>query len=114
MIANDPAPAIADATRRIETSLVALRRDLHQHPELGFEEVRTAAIVAAELDRLGIVHRGGFAGTGIVGMIEGGAPGPTLLIRADMDALPIQERTGLAFASLESGRMHACGHDIHT
>lgn len=114
MAANDPAPAIAEATARIEPRLVALRRDLHAHPELGFEEVRTAGIVAAELGRLGISHRGGFGRTGIVGLIEGGAAGPTLLIRADMDALPIHERTGLEFASQVPGRMHACGHDIHT
>jgi amidohydrolase len=114
MHANDPAPSIADASARIEPRLVALRRDLHTHPELGFEEVRTSGIVAAELSRLGIPHRTGFAKTGIVGVIEGGAPGPTLLIRADMDALPITERTGLDYASQADGRMHACGHDIHT
>jgi amidohydrolase len=114
MTVNDPAPAIAEATARIEPQLVALRRDLHRHPELGFQELRTSGIVAAELARLGIAHRTGFGKTGIVGLIEGGAPGPTLLIRADMDALPITERTGLPFASTEAGRMHACGHDIHT
>ncbi len=68
----------------------------------------------AELARLGIPHRAGLGKTGIVGMIEGGAPGPTLLIRADMDALPIHERTGLGYASEADGKMHACGHDIHT
>ncbi len=114
MTANDPAPAIAAETLRIEPGLVAIRRDLHAHPELGFEEVRTSGIVAAELARLGIAHRTGFGRTGVVGLIEGGAAGPTLLIRADMDALPIHERTGLAFASGSDGRMHACGHDIHT
>jgi amidohydrolase len=111
---NDPSGAIADATARIEPQLIAIRRDLHEHPELGFEEVRTAGIVAAALDRLGIQHRDGFGKTGIVGIIEGAEPGPTLLIRADMDALPIHERTGLPFASQAGGKMHACGHDIHT
>ena len=114
MTANDPAPTIAAETARIEPGLVAIRRDLHSHPELGFEEVRTSGIVAAELARLGIPHRTGLGKTGIVGMIEGGAPGPTLLIRADMDALPIHERTGLGYASEADGKMHACGHDIHT
>lgn len=114
MTVNDPAPTIAAETARIEPGLVAIRRDLHTHPELGFEEVRTSGIVAAELARLGIPHRTGLGKTGIVGMIEGGAPGPTLLIRADMDALPIHERTGLGYASEADGKMHACGHDIHT
>lgn len=114
MTVNDPAPTIAAETARIEPGLVAIRRDLHSHPELGFEEVRTSGIVAAELARLGIPHRTGLGKTGIVGMIEGGAPGPTLLIRADMDALPIHERTGLGYASEADGKMHACGHDIHT
>src|SRR5690606_13531668 len=70
--------------------------------------------VAAELARLGIPHRTGIGHTGVVGIIEGGRPGPTLAIRADMDALPIQEETGLPFASTREGKMHACGHDIHT
>lgn len=111
---NDLQSAIATATQAIEPHLVAIRRDLHAHPELGFEEVRTAGIVAAELARLGIPHRTGVGRTGVVGTITGGRPGPTLAIRADMDALPIQEQTGLPFASQASGKMHACGHDIHT
>ncbi len=111
---NDPETAIRDAARRIEESLVAIRRDIHAHPELGFEEVRTAEIVSRELARLGIPHQSGIGKTGVVGMIEGGQPGPVLAIRADMDALPIQEQTGLPWASEVAGRMHACGHDIHT
>ncbi len=111
---NDLQSAIAEATSRIETHLIAIRRDLHAHPELGFEEVRTAGIVAAELVRLGIPHQTGVGRTGVVGTITGGRPGPTLVIRADMDALPIQEQTGLPFASTVPGKMHACGHDIHT
>ncbi len=113
-IANDPQTAIRDATRRIEPALVEIRRDIHAHPELGFEEVRTAGVVVRELDRLGIPHRTGVGKTGVVGLIEGGRPGPVLAIRADMDALPIQEATGLPFASTNAGVMHACGHDIHT
>ena len=111
---NDIAAAIAEATRRIEPELIALRRDIHAHPELAFAEHRTAGIVARELTRLGIAHQSGIGGTGVVGLIEGGRPGPTLAIRADMDALPIEERTGLPFASTVPGLMHACGHDVHT
>ncbi len=111
---NDPAPHLRDAAERLAPHLVAIRRDLHAHPELAFEETRTAAIVAAELGRLGIPHRTGVGRTGVLGTIEGGRPGPTLAIRADMDALPIAEETGLPFASTVAGKMHACGHDIHT
>jgi amidohydrolase len=111
---NDPSSAIREATNGIESALIATRRDIHAHPELGFEEVRTAGIVAAELARLGIPHRTGIGKTGVVGIIEGGRPGKVLAIRADMDALPMQESTGLPFASTVPGKMHACGHDIHT
>src|SRR5215469_13887112 len=113
-LANDPTTAIRDATQRIEAALIEIRRDIHAHPELGFEEVRTAGVVARELARLGIAHRTGIGRTGVVGLIEGGRPGPVLAIRADMDALPIEEKSGLAFASTKPGLMHACGHDIHT
>ncbi len=111
---NDPSSAIAAATREIEPHLIAIRRDLHAHPELAFEEVRTAGVVAAELARLGIPFQDKVGRTGVVGTIQGARPGPTLIIRADMDALPIQEKTGLDFASTVEGKMHACGHDIHT
>jgi amidohydrolase len=111
---NDPTSAIRDATQRIEPRLIEIRRDIHAHPELAFEEVRTAGVVAAELARMGIPHQTGIAKTGVVGLIQGGRPGPVLAIRADMDALPIQETTGLPFASQNAGLMHACGHDIHT
>ena len=111
---NDPTTAIRDLTQRIEAQLIEIRRDIHAHPELGFEEVRTAGIVARELTRLGIPHQTQIGKTGVVGLIEGGRPGPVLAIRADMDALPIQETSGLPFASTYPGLMHACGHDIHT
>ena len=111
---NDPRSAIAAHAAELQPQLVAIRRDLHAHPELAFTEVRTAGVVAAELARLGIPHRTGVGRTGVVGTIEGGAPGPVLAIRADMDALPIAEQTGLPFASTVPGLMHACGHDIHT
>ncbi len=113
-LANDPTTAIRTATERIEPALIELRRDIHAHPELGFEEVRTAGVVARELQRLGIPHQTGIGRTGVVGLIEGGRPGPVLAIRADMDALPIEETSGLPFASTRRGLMHACGHDIHT
>jgi amidohydrolase len=114
MAINDPARRIREAAEAAEARLVALRRDIHAHPELAFEETRTAGIVAAELARLGIPHRTGVGRTGVLGVIEGGRPGPTLALRADMDALPIAEETGLPFASTVAGKMHACGHDIHT
>ncbi|HVB67113.1 MAG TPA: M20 family metallopeptidase [Acetobacteraceae bacterium] len=114
MRTNDPTSAIAEAVRGIEPELIVLRRDIHAHPELGFQEHRTAGVVARELTRLGIPHRTGIGRTGVVGMIEGGRPGPCLAIRADMDALPITEQSGLPFASTVPGLMHACGHDVHT
>jgi amidohydrolase len=91
-----------------------LRRDFHIHPELGFREVRTAGIVARELNQLGLEVTTGVAKTGVIGILEGEQPGPTLLLRFDMDALPIQEETGAEYASQEPGVMHACGHDGHT
>jgi amidohydrolase len=92
---------------------VALRREIHRHPELGFEEERTAALVERELDALGIEHRR-IAKTGIVGVIRGALPGKTAALRGDMDALPIDELSGEACASEVAGKMHACGHDAHT
>ena len=77
----------------------ALRRDFHQHPEIGFQEYRTAGIVAKELNDLGLEVSSGIAETGVVAMLEGEKPGPTLLLRFDMDALPIQEETGAEYAS---------------
>lgn len=91
----------------------ALRRDFHRHPELGFEEKRTAGIVAQRLADLGLEVRTGVAETGVVGILKGSAEKPVLLLRFDMDALPIQEETGAAYASETPGLMHACGHDSH-
>ncbi len=92
----------------------SVRRDLHIHPELGFHEVRTGGIVAKELEALGLEVTKGVGKTGVVGLMEGSKPGPTLLIRFDMDALPIVEETGAVYASQNNGVMHACGHDGHT
>ncbi len=91
-----------------------LRRDFHQHPELGFQEVRTAGIVAQHLRQWGLQVTTGVATTGVVGLLEGERPGPTVLVRVDMDALPVQEETGAPYASQVPGVMHACGHDGHT
>lgn len=93
---------------------IALRRDLHRHPELGFEEQRTAKRVADHLRALGYQVTEGIAGTGVVGTLRKGTSGRSIGLRADMDALPIQENNGLEWASVHPGTMHACGHDGHT
>ncbi|MBV6397502.1 MAG: putative hydrolase YxeP [Anaerolineales bacterium] len=92
----------------------AMRRDLHMHPELGFREIRTGGIVAKELESLGLEVTKGVGKTGVIGLLEGARPGPTLLLRFDMDALPILEETGAEYSSQTEGIMHACGHDGHT
>ncbi|HEV3158003.1 MAG TPA: M20 family metallopeptidase [Candidatus Baltobacteraceae bacterium] len=92
---------------------IELRRAIHRHPELGFEEERTAGLVERELTGLGIEHRR-VVKTGVVGIIRGALPGRVAGLRADMDALPLQERSGEAFSSEIDGKMHACGHDAHT
>ncbi|MFN8589064.1 MAG: amidohydrolase [Candidatus Eisenbacteria bacterium] len=94
-------------------ALVAVRRDLHQHPELGFREVRTAGIVADRLRALGLDPRTGVGVTGVTALVKGGKPGKTVLLRADMDALPIQEENDTPYRSRHDGVMHACGHDCH-
>src|SRR3954466_3034404 len=92
----------------------AWRRDIHAHPELGFQEKRTSELVAARLESFGIeVHRG-IGKTGVVGVLRSGTPGKSLGLRADMDALPIQEANTFAHRSRHDGKMHACGHDGHT
>ncbi len=111
---NDFGSAIGRLAREAEPGLIEIRRDLHAHPELAFEEHRTAGLIARELGRLGIEHRTGVGRTGVVAHIQGARPGPTLVVRCDMDALPIEERTGLSFASETPGKMHACGHDVHS
>ncbi len=90
-----------------------LRRDFHMHPELSLQEVRTAGIVARELGQLGMEVTTGVGQTGVVGLLEGDRPGPVILLRFDMDALPVTEETGAEYASQNPGVMHACGHDAH-
>jgi hippurate hydrolase len=100
--------------RARQADWIARRRDFHRHPELGFKEVRTAGIVANELARLGLEVQTGVGQTGVIGLLEGDTDGPTVMVRADMDALPIHEENEVDYASQSPGVMHACGHDGHT
>ena len=105
----------------VEKSVVAWRRDIHQHPELGNRETRTADIAATHLEKLGMQVERNIGYTGVVGILKGELPGPTVMLRADMDALPVTEKVDLPFASTQTtnyrgvdvGIMHACGHDTH-
>lgn len=108
-----PSDLLEDA-RRLKPQLVMDRRAIHEHPELAYQEVRTAARVAERLAALGIPHRTGVGETGVIGTITGARPGRTVILRGDMDALPILEETPVEFASTVPGVMHACGHDSHT
>ena len=115
------AEAVASAVEAVTPRVVAWRRDFHANPELGFAETRTAAKVADHLRALGLEVRTGVGRTGVVGVLRGGRPGRTVALRADMDALPVLEATGLPFASTATGSYmgntvpvaHACGHDAH-
>ena len=107
------APFLAEA-QALQDELVAIRRDLHAHPELGFQEVRTAGVVAEKLSELGYEVVTGVGQTGVVGLLPGGLPGDrTVLLRFDMDALPIHEENEVPYRSQNPGVMHACGHDAH-
>ncbi len=97
----------------LKEKLISWRRDFHQHPELGFQEYRTSAIVAEILKAIGYQVQEGVAETGVVGLLEGDYPGPTVLLRFDMDALPVQELNKIPYTSASPGVMHACGHDGH-
>lgn len=114
-------PAIDKQAAAIETKVIEWRRDIHKNPELGNNEIRTAKMIADHLRSLGIEVTEGVAVTGVVGVLKGGKPGPTVALRADMDALPVTERVDLPFKSTvtttyngqQTGVMHACGHDSH-
>lgn len=105
--------ATIEVPQRLADDVVLIRRDLHMHPELGFQEHRTAAIVVDRLRALGYDVHEGIGKTGVVGVLKGRYPGRTIMLRADMDALPIFEETQHAYRSQIDGRMHACGHDGH-
>jgi amidohydrolase len=105
--------AVRELVQRSKEQVIGFRRDLHRIPETGFKEVKTSAYVTERLEKLNLDVQTGIATHGVVGLLRSGKPGPTLMIRADMDALPIVEETGLAFASTHPGCMHACGHDSH-
>jgi amidohydrolase len=105
--------AVRELVQRSKEQVIVFRRDLHRIPETGFKEAETSAYVAEKLATLNLDVQTGVATHGVVGLLRSGKPGPTLMIRADMDALPIAEETGLAFASTHPGCMHACGHDSH-
>ncbi len=107
--------SVHDEIGEWEGELIATRRDFHMHPEIGLEEFRTAGIVADRLRALGFTDiQTGLAITGVKAVLHGGKPGKTLLLRADMDALPIEEENDVEYRSQQSGMMHACGHDAHT
>ena len=120
MVSTFPSPSSVDQSqirldiRALQPQLVAWRRSLHQRPELGFKEQLTAQFIAQKLQEWGIEHQTGIAKTGIVATINSGSPGPVLAIRADIDALPIQEENEVSYRSQHDGIMHACGHDGHT
>lgn len=103
--------ALADS---IKSEVIERRRDFHRHPELAFQETRTAGIVAQTLTELGLEVTAGVGKTGVVAVLEGAKEGATVLVRADMDALPVNEQTGVPHISTTPGKMHACGHDGHT
>jgi amidohydrolase len=94
--------------------ILEIRRHIHAHPELSFEEFETSACIRKNLDDWGINYRHGFAGTGIIAVLDGKGPGKIIGLRADMDALPVQEENDLPFKSKVQGKMHACGHDVHS
>lgn len=104
---------MADAAN-LRDELIDRRRDFHRHPELAYQEHRTAGIVADELNKLGLEVQTGVGRTGVIGILEGAKAGPTVLYRADMDALPIHEENQAEYVSQAAGVMHACGHDGHT
>jgi len=122
LTANElPLESIKSMSEELKPQLISWRRDFHQHPELSNREFRTAEVVSKHLQALGMEVTTGVAHTGVVGVLRGGKPGPVVLLRADMDGLPVEERNDLPFKSVARGEyngqdvpvMHACGHDSH-
>jgi len=119
--ANELSERISAAALKLEDKVIAWRRDIHEHPELSYQETRTAALAADHLRKLGIEVRTGVGVTGVLGILKGGRPGPVVALRADMDALPVEERVDVPFKSTAKAQwlgqtvpvMHACGHDAH-
>jgi len=99
---------------KIKNKIIMTRRDFHKHPELSFQEKRTSEIVAKKLESFNIETKKNIGKTGVVGILKGNNSGPTIGLRADMDALPIQETNNFSYKSINKGVMHACGHDAHT
>ncbi|MFP6837146.1 MAG: amidohydrolase [Pseudomonadales bacterium] len=120
-VADELSAEIRTAAQALQARVIGWRRDIHQHPELSNREFRTSRLVAEHLESLGLEVTVGVAHTGVVGLLKGARPGPVVALRADMDGLPVTERTGLEYASTERGTyngldvgiMHACGHDNH-
>ena len=118
---NELSERISAAALKLEDKVIAWRRDIHEHPELSYQETRTAALAAEHLKKLGIEVRTGVGITGVLGILKGGKPGPVVALRADMDALPVEERVDVPFKSTAKATwlgqtvpvMHACGHDAH-
>jgi amidohydrolase len=118
---NELSERISAAALKLEDKVIAWRRDIHEHPELSYQETRTAALAAEHLKKLGIEVRIGVGLTGVLGILKGGKPGPVVALRADMDALPVEERVDVPFKSTAKATwlgqtvpvMHACGHDAH-
>ncbi|MDP1838596.1 MAG: M20/M25/M40 family metallo-hydrolase, partial [Reyranella sp.] len=118
---NELSERISEAALKIEDKVIAWRRDIHENPELSYQETRTAALAAEHLRKLGYEVQTGVGITGVVGVLKGGKPGGVVALRADMDALPVEEKVDLPFASKAKQQylgqtvpvMHACGHDCH-
>ena len=118
---NELSERISAAALKLEDKVIAWRRDIHEHPELSYQETRTASLAAEHLKKLGIEVRTGVGITGVLGILKGGKPGPVVALRADMDALPVEERVDVPFKSTAKATwlgqtvpvMHACGHDAH-
>ena len=118
---SDFTTLVAEAASEINEEVIAWRRHFHEYPELSNREFQTAKTIAEELDKLGLPYETGIAHTGVVAVLDSGKPGPTIGLRADIDGLPVVERTSLSFASKATstylgedvGVMHACGHDTH-